>query len=302
MGGTHARFANLVSKGEYSDFKKYRLNDFDSFSAIIEKYMNDCGLNFTTARFAVARTIIDGLISYKRFAGDPDYIIDFPAIEKQFSWHKGIYLNDLAAAAHGVCALTSDHVRTVIPAIKPQWNTHKVIVSVGTGVGHAGILEGQILETPGGHFLPITVTEEHHAVEQFIRGKKDPSLSLIMEDFVSARGLRMITEYISKQPNDTLSPDDFITHLKNHPDAVRLFFECLGMHAHNLISVMGFYGGVYIAGGVIDHLLENDLADWAAFEKYFRPNMVSVVNDRLQGCPVHYVLHTELPLLGLTTL
>ena len=55
MGGTHARFANLVSKGEYSDFKKYRLNEFDSFSAIIQKYMDDCGLKFTHARFAVAR-------------------------------------------------------------------------------------------------------------------------------------------------------------------------------------------------------------------------------------------------------
>ena len=110
----------------------------------------------------------------------------------------------------------------------------------------------------------------------------------------------MIAEYTSGVKNTDLSNEDFFAHLKTNGDAVRLFFECLGLHAHNLVSVFGFYGGVYLAGGVIDYLIRHDLADWQAFDKYFKPKMVSSVNDRLNGCAVHYVLHDELPLLGLT--
>jgi glucokinase len=96
--------------------------------------------------------------------------------------------------------------------------------------------------------------------------------------------------------------DDFFDHLKQHPNATRLFFEFLGLHAHNLVSVTGFYGSVYLAGGVIDHLIQNKLSDWDAFETYFRPNMLPTVTARLESTSVEYVLHDELPLLGLTTL
>ena len=77
--------------------------------------------------------------------------------------------------------------------------------------------------------------------------------------------------------NDHLSNSDFMEHLKEHPDASRLFFEFLGIHAQNLVSITGFYGGVYLTGGVIDYLIKYDLVDWDSFSLYFRPEMVDVV-------------------------
>lgn len=302
MGGTHARFAKYDSKGEYSHFKKYRLNDFKSFEDIIQKYLDDSGLDFVSVRFSVARTPMNGVIEYQRSAGDPDYIIDFNIIEKQFGWSNVPYLNDLEAAAHGAGILNDNQIEIILKSEGEIWNHHKIIISVGTGVGHAGIFDNKIMRTTGGHFLPITVTEDHRKIEKFIRCKKDNDYALIMEDFVSGRGLRSIAEYTSAFPNNDMTPQEFMQNLKNNPDAIRLFFEFLGLYAHNIVSVTGLYGGVYLTGGVIDNLIKYNLVNWIAYKKYFRPAMVHGVSHRLNSTSVNYVLHDELPLLGLTTL
>jgi len=293
LGGTHARFAVYQAKGRYSRFKKYRLNDFSTFTDIVQAYHDDVDMTFTTARFSTARTPIKGVIKYARHAGDPDYIIDFNAVEARYGWtetRKPLYLNDLEAAAHGLCCLQDADIKTYIPREGARFNDHKIVISVGTGVGHAGVMNGHIMRTTGGHWLPITVTEEQRAIEHFVRADKDPAMALIMEDVVSGRGLHTINRYFNGTEDD----------LK--PDTVRVFFEYLGLYAHNVVSVTGFYGGAYLTGGVIDHLIAQDLTDWAAFERFMRSNMVPVVNDRLHSTPVHHVLHQELPLLGLTAI
>lgn len=303
MGGTHARFAKRVDHGEYSDFKKYRLNEFQSFEDIIQTYLDETGLEFNNALFAVARTIINGKITYKRFAGDPDYIIDFNLVKSRFNWPNLQTLNDLEAGAYGANILNADQKKEILPRKGDKWNDHKILISVGTGVGHAGIMDNKILRTAGGHFFPITVTEEQRNFENFIRSRKNFDTALIMEDFVSARGLKMVAEFISHEDVQDLSNEGFMDFIKNHPDSVRLFFEFLGLHAQNIVSVTGFYGGVCITGGVIDHLIKHNLVDWNAFENFFRPKKITpVVLKRLKSTPVHYVLHDELPLLGLSTL
>lgn len=302
FGGTHARFAKYESKGQYSDFKKYRLNDFESFEDIIAIYMDDCGHNFTGARFASARAAIDGVIHYRRHAGDPIYQINFNKIKDDFNWGDLIILNDLTAGAHGLPLLKPDDSKIILNNDEPPWNNFHSLISVGTGIGYSGNINGQILETPGGHWLPITVTEEHRKIEKFIRRKKDENFALIMEDFISGHGLRAIAGYTSAFPNDDMSPTEFMQDLKHNPDAIRLFFEFLGIYANTVTAITGFYGGLFLTGGVIDNLVKNDLTNWDAFESYFRPKMVQSVNHRLNGTSVSYILNDELPLLGLTSL
>ena len=300
LGGTHARFAKFETVGTYSNFKKYRLNDFTAFDDIVQKYHDDTGLHFQSARFSVARTPNNGRIEYQRHAGDPDYVIDFNVVESKFGWVNVLYLNDLEVAAHGLLVLSEKDIETVIKSKGQPWDDNKIIISVGTGIGHAGILNGQIMRTCGGHFLPVTVTENQRKIESFVRRKKDKDFSLIMEDFVSGRGLRMIAEYMMGISNDDVTPEEFMQDLKNHPDVVTLFFEFLGLYAHMVTNVSGMYGGVYLTGGVIDNLINHGLTDWDAFHTFFKSKMVSVVENRLNGCSINYILNDELPLLGLT--
>ena len=302
LGGTHARFARLMKQGTYDNFRKYRLNDFDSFEEIITRYLNDSMLQFDNTRFASARAAVDGRIQYKRHAGDPDYIIDFKALKDHFKWSELKVLNDLEAGTLGLPLLDASQTQTLLPATEKPWNAKRLLISVGTGIGHSGIHNTSVLETPGGHWLPITVTEEHQKLAAFLRDKKDSNFALIMEDFVSGHGLRDIAGFISGNDYNAMSPEIFLQDLQNHPEAVRLFFEFLGLYANTLTAVTGYYGGIYLTGGVIDNLVKHDLTDWNAFEVFYRPNMVQSVNHRLNGSAVQYVLYEELPLLGLTSL
>ena len=301
IGGTHVRFARYEGEGAYSRFKKYKLHDFDSFDQAVQRYMTETGQVFTSARFSTAIIPVNGIASYTRYDGERDYPIDFNALEKKFDWKACSVLMDSTAAGY---AMRSIHPEDADIILKGQGNDfrngNKVLLAVGTGIFHALTTDTTVSCYTDGHYLPVTVTEEQRKVEAFIRAKKDKEFSLIMEDFVSARGLRSIAEYITGVPNEGMSYEEFAGHLRDYPDAIRLFFEFLGLYAHNVVSVTGFYGGVYLSGGVIDMLIRYGLTDWDAFVVFFRPPMLPIVNDRLASAGVYYVTHNELPLLGLT--
>lgn len=305
IGGTHARFARFVKKGKYDHFKKYRLKEFKSFDHIIEAYIQDTGLMFTEARFAAAKTPVNGVISYKRSEHDPDFDINFPHLQRHFNWPMLLHLDDMEPAILGATWLNEhqpEKLKTVIPSKEKPWNNNTLLISVGTGLGFAHDLNWQAYATPGGHVLPLTVTNEHRQVEAFARARKDHKLSLVMEDFVSLGGLKMIHSYMTGDEGHDLSPEEFMAGLQSQPDVTRLFFEFLGLYAHMVTCCTAFYGGIFLTGGVLDHLIAAKLTDWKAFEKYFRAPMLPVVNARLESTAVHYILHDEVPLLGLTTL
>lgn len=305
IGGTHARFARLVKAGEYDNFRKYHLKSFDDFPHIISTYIKESELTFSSARFAAAKTPVNGIISYKRTSHDPDYEINFPVIREHFKWDNLLHLDDMQPALMGAIYLNNnkpDQLSTVIEAREAAWNANTILLSIGTGLGYAHAKDGEPFCTPGGHILPLTVTAEHREVEAFIRSHKDPSQSLIMEDFVSLGGLKMIDSFVNGKIDTDPSVENFMARLNETPNVSRLFFEFFGLYAHMVTCCTGFYGGMFLTGGVLDHLIKHDLADWDAFKTYFSPPMLPVVNARLNSVSVHYLTHDEMPLLGLTTI
>ena len=69
IGGTHARFAVLENRGAYAGFRKFRLADYDRFEDIVTEYqkgINDVAIG--SMRFSCARTPVNGVIDYQRFA------------------------------------------------------------------------------------------------------------------------------------------------------------------------------------------------------------------------------------------
>ena len=305
IGGTHARFANYVTYGQYDHFKKYRLENYKTFEEILQQYINETGIEFMSARFAAAKTPIDGIISYKRFEHDPNFEINFPQIKDHFNFTDLLHLDDMEPALKGAIYLdkyNKDLIDTVVKSSTSAWNNHKQLISIGTGLGYAHAYNDRAYCTPGGHVLALTVTEEQRKIEKYIRFNKASETALIMEDFVSLSGLRMIDSYVSGWMDNESTPEEFMQSLKSKPDVPRIFFEFLGLYAHMVTCSTAFYGGIFLTGGVLDHLVRADLARWDAFEQYFRPSMLPVINQRLSSCPVKYVLHEELPLLGLTNL
>lgn len=303
IGGTHARLAILDSPGRYSGFHKYRLNDVAGFADIIRRYQQDTGRAFNQARFAHAREAVDGVIAYKRHAGDADYAIDFNALKKEFGWSSTARFNDLEAAMMGVPFLTpAHHVDPVITSSGAPENDHRLLVSIGTGQGHAALINGAVIKTHGGHFLPPVMEGKiHEGLRAFIRAKKDSAYSVMIEDFISSRGLCHMAEYVSGQEVTDVFDGTLVGLMKENPDIARLFFDYLGAQAHVVAGGTGLYGGVYYTGGVIDYLYDHDLCDWAAYHRTLKSRMVSVVDQSYASIPVYYVRERELPLLGLTS-
>ena len=267
---------------------------------MVDAFYNICSSPPQHARFATARLPENGRISYKRFAGDPDFLIDFDALKNHHSWSSTFIYNDLEAAAYCLPSLKQTQLMTIKDLQQSPENNHKILIAIGTGVGHAACTDKGVFKTMGGHYQPVLVTDEHHLIAQKMQHKKGKNDLLIMEDFLSSKGLIHLIEIIS---NQNISPEhhkDLTPILMSYPDAGRLFFEFLGLHMQIIASATGFYGGIYISGGVIDHLVAQNLAQWDHMIKYFIPDLLPVVKNALDKAPIFYVKETELPLLGLT--
>lgn len=332
IGGTHGRFALMPSKigqgidqkidsakkGDvFQGLKKYKLHDFKTFPDLITTYLTQVGLrenDIFEMRLSLARLPVDGKISVKRSAADPDYAIDL----NNLPWDIGRTLhhyNDLEAAAYGLNAIDDAvHLDNVVPRrAEGNWSSNAILIAIGTGVGHALIHRDektrdikQVFKTTGGHIPFGSPDPTHNQFFQFIQDHKSAETPpyFIAEDVISGRGLRMAAAFISGKSVkncQAMSDDEFIELLKETPKISALFFELLGRYVFTLVGGSGFYGGVYINGGVIDALTHHGLADWQSFETGYRPDgLYPTVIDRLNCTPVSYVREENLPLYGLT--
>ncbi|HEY8963819.1 MAG TPA: glucokinase [Alphaproteobacteria bacterium] len=154
----------------------------------------------------------------------------------------------------------------------------KTIINVGTGLGHAFIdpVRGAVHDTFGGHFPPTAVTHEQREALRLIEKSFGDKRSFIWEEIVSGRGLEVLDEQTM--------------------DGTRLFCEFLGLYANTLAVSMDAFGGVYLCGGVIEHLFTQNQFDIKAFTTYFLLNNVPIVDDALRTCPLYraYLPHTAL--------
>ena len=203
-----------------------------------------------------------------------------------------VVVNDLEAAAHGIPKLKPSQIKSIISPEND--NTHfvnppKVIVGIGTGIGHAFLFEKSGVESfvqrsHGGH-MPITaITHEQKDILKKMTDIKPKERDLIVEDIVSGSGLKNLKNLVGGDV------------------ALRLFAEFLGIYCNILVSVSGAYGGVYLTGGVMNELMGRSQFDEDSFRKYFLRPMVRVVNESLGSTPVNYTREENMPIMGLYVL
>jgi len=281
LGGTYLKLA----QGDTPlDVSLYKIDQHVDFVNVIRAFAP----TITRLYLATAIMPLDGIIADKRFK-DPSYWqIDIRTLPHVLNLQKLTILNDLEAAAYSIPHLTRDDYRVLLDPQKPQLhfsNPPKILIGIGTGIGHAFIHPshdgGTVRRTHGGHVPAFGMTEEHHHVIQKLRAIVPTTRDVIMEDIVSGTGL---------------------LHLKafyNASDAVRLFWEFLGLYTNMMVSLSGAYGGVYLTGGVLHHLYEDGTVDIASFEHYFLRPMVRIVEESMQSVPVLYSINPYLPVLGL---
>ncbi len=280
LGGTNLRLARSDNP---SDIKTYQIKDYASFETVLGDFESD----ITSLFLASAVTPLGGIIEDDRFAKDAHWRIDVNDLSKHM--HVTV-LNDLEAAAYGLGAIEKKNLPVFLKASAPQtqfYHPPKLIVSIGTGIGHAYIFEKPnmapfVQRTHGGWITAFGIGAEHQKIMDLMRGKTNIGRDLIMENVVSGHGLWALEKEIGKE------------------DATRLFWEFLGLYCNTLATVAGAYGGLYLTGGIIGDMVLDKTIDVKSFEKFFIRPLASSVVESLSSVPVYYCHDINLPVLGLS--
>lgn len=179
-----------------------------------------------------------------------------------------ILANDFAAAAAGIAAVAPEQ-QHLLQAGEPLAEGVRLVLGVGTGLGMAILVARDGLWQPlpgeGGHvgFAPRDALQAElwaYCHSQFGR--------VTNERLLSGQGLATLYRFLARRgvaelPDPDKSPDPAaaVTELAmarpagTARQAVRLFLSILGAVAGDMALATLARGGIYLAGGVIKHLL-----------------------------------------------
>ncbi len=278
LGGTHLR----LSKDGGKTIQKYKIADFPSLETVLTDFAPD----ISELYLASAITPLNGIIEDKRFSKDSHWRIDINALPVK----KTVVLNDLEAAAYGLAVLPKDQAQLLLPASEPQLHFQsppKLLIGLGTGVGHAYLFERPgskpfVQRTHGGHVPAFAVTPAQQDIITLLSTKQKLGRDFIMENIIGGNGLWVLGDEVGKE------------------SAIKFFWEFLGLYCNMLVTGAGAYGGVYLTGGIMDDMIEENAIDAEIFKDYFIRPMVDVVVESLSSVPVYYCRDVNLPILGLS--
>jgi glucokinase len=182
------------------------------------------------------------------------------------------------------------------------------LIGPGTGLGLGYLVPMNkgfnVRGTQGGHIATAALTDEHTRVLKAVDKIKGRDCLNVYEDVVSGPGLFNLYAALcdlSDEERKATNSEELLGLTNSHAlkDALRLFHEFFALFAATVTVGAGAYGGLYLAGGVLDRLAEKNLFDFAHFEKFYAGNFVPSVKKALGDTPVIHVTDPVLALHGL---
>ncbi|GGE08778.1 glucokinase [Aureimonas endophytica] len=261
IGGTNARFAILVDAfAEPKSFPIVRTADYPTIDEAIQAAVLDkTSLQPKAAVLAVAGPIDGEAIELTNCP----WVVRPREMMKNLDLGEIIVLNDFEAQALAVSALPDSGRRKVGGGI-PHEGASRVVVGPGTGLGVAGLVRARKMWIPvageGGHVDLGPRTERDRALWPHLEAIEG---RISGEQILSGRG--MVNLYRALSAADGAEPVHAeaaaITEAAlsgKDPRAAEtcaLFCTYLGRIAGDLALIFMARGGVYIGGGIIQHLL-----------------------------------------------
>lgn len=287
--------------------RRYPTAEVDNFSGLLTAFLGEWnhmrgkGERITGAGFGVAGAALGNKVKMTH----RPLTVDGDAIAARFLIPKVGVVNDLAAAANGLEALTPRDF-TTLQAGKAAPGEPRVVLGVGTGLGVAYLMPTdagyRIVPGEGGHagFAPASVREAElwHSIFA-ARGR------VAAEDVVSGMGLVHLFSFVrSGLPDTPGEPEDAVTadwlaeraakgDLASS-GALDLFTECLGNVAGDHALAVMARGGVYVMGGVITRV--HSRLDPSRFSKAFCAK--GAHSAAMMKIPVKVVTNDRVALLG----
>ncbi len=223
------------------------------------------------------------------------WVLDPTRLSEQLGGAPVTLLNDLEAMAWGLDALAAEGSELLAEGEAVR-GAPRLVVAPGTGLGMAIALDGQVIATEAGHsaFAPGDATED--ALLARLRASQG---AVSNEDLLSGGGLPRLHAALAGDAGPARDAAAIArAALAGEPAALRsvhVFWAALGGFCGDAALMTGARGGVFLAGGVAQHLAP--LLPREAFLARLRDK--PPMRDYLARIPVRLITHPEPGLLGL---
>nr|WP_329604232.1 glucokinase [Undibacterium nitidum] len=259
IGGTYARFALEMSKGDFQHVASLRCEDYPNFYAAMRAYLDGLpALSIVHAAVAIANPVDGDMVSMTNY----HWQFSIEEMRQKLGFDTLLIVNDFTALAMALPRLGANDVRQVGGG-EARKQSVVGLLGPGSGLGVSGLIpagDGWIsLGSEGGHtsFAPRNEREiailryvwkdfEHVSFERLVSG---PGLELIY---------RALAEHAGEAALDLQAPEITQRALecvdRHCEDALDVFCSLLGTAAANLAVTLGAMGGIYIGGGIVPRL------------------------------------------------
>jgi glucokinase len=279
--------------------RRYLIADFPNFYAVIAAFLEE----WNAVKPARARLSAVGVGIAGPVQGDKvkmthrPWTIDGAAVTRRSRIPKAILLNDLAAAANGIEAISSRDLVTIQPG-KADPESPRAVLGVGTGLGVAYLVprDGRYEVVPGegGHvgFSPGSAPQAH-LWEGLFRQHGRVEAEMIC----SGMGISNVYQVL-KGERERREPAWVSENAAQGDDActaaLDLVSECLGNVAGDHALAVMARGGVYLAGGVVARIAP--VFNAQRFREAFCAK--GAFSSVLMKIPVRLVTNERLALIG----
>lgn len=302
IGATHARFA-LLSGRDIGRTQIMMVADYDRIEDAIGAYLGEIPANERPVDAALA---VAGPVT-----GDSIVMMNSPwsfsleAMRQRFGWSKLYVINDFAANALSVPALSPEHLLQIGNGA-PVPDAPIAVLGPGTGLGVGGLVRSPsgwiaIAGEGGNVTLPALDSREAAIIDILRRQYAHVSAEIVL----SGPGLVNLYDALCELAGKPATPatPEHITNLYPGCDpqcreAVAIFCAMLGTFAGDVTLTFGARGGVYIMGGIVPKIYEifrnSHFRERFEFKGRYRQYLSTV--------PTYVVAHPFPAFLGLKTL
>jgi len=296
IGGTKTLLA-LADGPDIVCERRYASREWGDFAALLRAFLAETGANpVASACFGVAGPVADNRAKVTYLP----WVVDGPALARDFAIGRVEVLNDFAAAAQGVAAL-GDEDLVALQAGRPVAGAPRLLLGAGTGLGVAALLpEGTGWRTvggEGGHIGFSPADEDQLAVWRHLR---QPNGRVTAENVISGPGLAAIyasLEKVSRHDTAIADPAAIVAAADVDPRAGRalnVFISAYGAFAGDLALLFMARGGVYLGGGIAPKILAH--LQRGGFVEAFRTRGAHA--GLMPDFPIRVITEERLGLLG----
>jgi glucokinase len=314
IGGTNARLALYDgAKGKPIAQDSFASRAHKSLEAVVLAFLGPKrAKKVTAATFGIAGPVIDQRCVATNFP----WVVDARVVARKLGIKRVTLQNDLVALAFGALTVPRSKVRVIQGASAPKrTGGNLAVIAAGTGLGEAALLwdgaQHVPLATEGGHtdFAATSPLEQelyawlakrfgHVSYERIVAG---PGFSSLYDFFVVEKGIgetRENGELLAEATDRNAAITRLGVEQKSVPamHALDLFVRIYGAEAGNLALKTLSTAGVFVAGNIAGHLVEQIARPGGPFLEGFLSK--GRFRALLEKMPVAIVMDVDIGLAG----